>query len=197
MISSSGLKQEGYQESYMFPAYNIMIKWFILLGSNSDAICDLFQGVLMAWSTPKPKPGETKVWVDAMIKSARHALSRIYPSEGVNNSTMLDSRDSGLPFFVSERTVESREALLSWLGCCRVLEDWRCLVTKGGGMGFGDGDIKKGDKIALVSGLGLVLILRDAGGAKWKLVGKAYVHGFMNGEAWPSKEEDLEEIVLV
>lgn len=52
-----------------------------------------------------------------------------------------------------------------------------------------------GDKIALCRGSKLPLILRPLASGQWELVGCAYVHGLMNGEAW--NEELCQSIRVV
>jgi hypothetical protein len=54
---------------------------------------------------------------------------------------------------------------------------------------------KVGDKIALVRGGQLPLILRATPHGEWNLVGECYVHGIMNGEAFDINK--CEEIRIV
>jgi hypothetical protein len=56
--------------------------------------------------------------------------------------------------------------------------------------------VEAGDKIAIVAGLEMPLLLRPAEGG-YSLLSHIFVHGIMHGEAWPHRETDLEEIVLV
>lgn len=56
--------------------------------------------------------------------------------------------------------------------------------------------IQDGDRIALVGGLEMPLIVRLVEGG-YRLVTHAYVHGIMSGEAWPKSGDSLEEIVLL
>ena len=53
--------------------------------------------------------------------------------------------------------------------------------------------LQDGDRIAVVSGLEMPLLLRPVGAA-FKLLTHVYVHGIMHGEAWPDKDEDFQEI---
>jgi len=70
--------------------------------------------------------------------------------------------------------------------------------------------VQAGDKIAVVAGLEMPIILRpvvDGGGTVdgaqedgkrvYELVTHAYVHGIMYGEAWEDESAVLEEIILV
>lgn len=56
--------------------------------------------------------------------------------------------------------------------------------------------VEAGDKIAVVGGLEMPLLLRPVEGG-YRLLTHVYVHGIMHGEAWPEREEALEDIVLI
>ena len=56
--------------------------------------------------------------------------------------------------------------------------------------------VQSGDRIAVVSGLEMPLLLRPVEGG-YRLLTHVYVHGMMYGEAWPETVESLEEIVLI
>ena len=56
--------------------------------------------------------------------------------------------------------------------------------------------IRAGDKIALVSGLEMPLLLRPEQDG-YKLITHVYVHGVMHGEKWPESNRGLEDIVLL
>lgn len=58
--------------------------------------------------------------------------------------------------------------------------------------------MEAGDKVAIVSGLEMPLLLRpvEADGG-YKLISHAYVHGMMYGELWPDSEHELQDIVLL
>jgi hypothetical protein len=49
-----------------------------------------------------------------------------------------------------------------------------------------------GDCIAILSGGNLPFVLRPNGGESYRLVGPCYVHGIMDGEAFPDDLEELE-----
>jgi hypothetical protein len=49
------------------------------------------------------------------------------------------------------------------------------------------GSTKQGDKLVLLKGGKLAYVVRerrDAAQETWEMLGEAYVHGVMNGEAW-------------
>lgn len=58
----------------------------------------------------------------------------------------------------------------------------RFFVTKKGYIGIGPACMQEGDKVCLLSGAIVPFVLRSDG-AEHKLVGEAYVHGIMHGEA--------------
>ncbi|KAL2193330.1 heterokaryon incompatibility protein-domain-containing protein [Corynascus similis CBS 632.67] len=60
---------------------------------------------------------------------------------------------------------------------------------------FLPGAAKEGDAIALLEGGRVPFVLRSAGEGKWRLIGEAYVHGIMEGEAWDA--DKCNEICLV
>ncbi len=67
-------------------------------------------------------------------------------------------------------------------------------TTKEGYIGTASTTIEVGDRLALVSGVAVPLVLRKAeGGPDWyTLVCPAFVHGVMFGEKWPEVEDDAD-----
>jgi hypothetical protein len=63
-------------------------------------------------------------------------------------------------------------------------------------MGTCQGKISKGDVMVVVAGLSMPLILTPFGNL-FHLVGHAYSHGIMNGEAWPKDRNELRIITIV
>jgi hypothetical protein len=57
------------------------------------------------------------------------------------------------------------------------------------------GKARLGDVIVLLEGGIVPFILRPREDSRWELIGEAYVHGIMRGEAWD--EKGCEEIRLV
>ncbi|KAL1623110.1 hypothetical protein SLS54_004596 [Diplodia seriata] len=70
-------------------------------------------------------------------------------------------------------------------------------ITSYGYLGSGPDTMVEGDLVALVSGLPVPMILREAGDGSsgFTVVGPAFVHGLMKGEDW--NEDELKEVVLV
>ncbi|KAI7776255.1 hypothetical protein LA080_005542 [Diaporthe eres] len=68
----------------------------------------------------------------------------------------------------------------------RVTQQRRFFATKGGRIGLGPAHTKAGDAVAVAFYCPAPYILRWRGGGgegRWGLVGEAYVHGLMHGEA--------------
>lgn len=61
--------------------------------------------------------------------------------------------------------------------------------------------VQEGDRITLVEGMNLPMVLRpvdeEPTGKCFQLVTHAYVHGIMYGEAWDDPKHVLQEIELV
>jgi len=72
----------------------------------------------------------------------------------------------------------------------------RLVITSEGYMGTTPPMAKVGDRIVLVAGLSLPMIVRREGEGD-RLIGPAYIHGIMDGERWPEVESDLEWINFV
>ncbi|CAJ0542827.1 Ff.00g002730.m01.CDS01 [Fusarium sp. VM40] len=72
--------------------------------------------------------------------------------------------------------------------------------TEGGYLGTAPDEfsasLQVGDKIALISGLGVPVILRPAGNS-FQLVSHCYVHGLMGGEFWAKMNEELDSILII
>ena len=80
---------------------------------------------------------------------------------------------------------------------CRAIAGKRIFfVTSNGYIGTGPLSMRITDKVALLSGLRDPLILREAG-RHHEVVGAAYVHGIMEGEAWPEDEAKLLQMTLI
>ncbi|CAM1510975.1 Fc.00g084880.m01.CDS01 [Cosmosporella sp. VM-42] len=71
----------------------------------------------------------------------------------------------------------------------------RPFLTNNGYLGLGSESLYKGDDVWIVPGSPVPLVLRPAADA-WRVVGGAYVHGFMHGEALEAGLE-LQDISLV
>lgn len=59
----------------------------------------------------------------------------------------------------------------------------RLFRTQGNYLGIASQSLEKGDAVWVLAGAAVPIILRPLSNGNWKLVGEAYVHGIMNGEA--------------
>lgn len=55
---------------------------------------------------------------------------------------------------------------------------------------------KVGDCIVILTGGRLPFVLRHVGSSHYRLIGPCYVHGIMNGEAFPEHHEDLDNFAI-
>lgn len=69
-------------------------------------------------------------------------------------------------------------------------------VTSNGYIGTGPLSTGAGDKVAILSGFAAPLILRAIGPHR-QVVGAAYIHGIMQGEAWPEDQAKLVKVTLI
>jgi hypothetical protein len=69
-------------------------------------------------------------------------------------------------------------------------------ILNSGYMGVAFHIIQEDDRIFLLKGLHIPVVLRPRGD-EWLFVAPCYVHGVMDGEMWPKNEADLQDIVLV
>jgi hypothetical protein len=80
---------------------------------------------------------------------------------------------------------------------CRAIAGKRVFfVTSCGHIGASAPSIRILDKVAVLSGLRTPLILREVGN-NHEVLGEAYVHAIMEGEAWPEDEAMLQQIKLI
>jgi hypothetical protein len=70
-------------------------------------------------------------------------------------------------------------------------------TTTQGYIGTGPRGMKMGDVVVLITGLGLPMIVRETGEKRYMVVGAAHIHKVMEGDAWPSDDGEMREIVLV
>ncbi|KAK4448416.1 heterokaryon incompatibility protein-domain-containing protein [Podospora aff. communis PSN243] len=70
----------------------------------------------------------------------------------------------------------------------------KLFLTSTGHIGNGEVDVRPGDRVWLVPGLHLPLVLRPVAGGRYRSLGRAYLHGVMRGEA--IREARLEVIEL-
>jgi hypothetical protein len=80
--------------------------------------------------------------------------------------------------------------------CCTLMFGRKLLITGKGYVGLAPITAQKGDIIAILFGCSMPVILRRYGDKGYKLVGEAYVHGIMEGEAlgWLGEDQIHDEM---
>ncbi|KAL1873513.1 hypothetical protein Daus18300_003876 [Diaporthe australafricana] len=73
----------------------------------------------------------------------------------------------------------------------------RVFRTKMGFFGISNQALEKGDRVWILAGAETPFVLRNRKGDEWRVIGEAYVHGFMKGEAVRDVLGSLSNIVLV
>jgi hypothetical protein len=93
---------------------------------------------------------------------------------------------------------DSTSALgLNYHLCTRfIVPKLRPFATKKGYIGMGPLTIQEGDIVAIIIGLEAPMILRKSDDDKYEIVGEAYVHGIMDGEAMDAQDVMIGKIVL-
>jgi hypothetical protein len=72
----------------------------------------------------------------------------------------------------------------------------RFFTMKSGYMGLAEFSIESSDVVAVISGQQMPVVLRPKGTC-FEFVSVAYIHGMMDGEAWPEREGDLDLIEII
>ena len=73
----------------------------------------------------------------------------------------------------------------------------RFLFTHNGHMGMAPHEARKGDRICLLLGCRVPVVLREHKEGGYELIGEVYVHGIMNGEAMIKENHDkLEDFCI-
>ncbi|KAB8236834.1 Ankyrin and HET domain protein [Aspergillus alliaceus] len=73
----------------------------------------------------------------------------------------------------------------------------RLFVTERRYLGLGPASMVEGDEVWVIPGAGATFVLRPLEDGAFALIGEAYVHGVMNGEAVPDGDVNLSHIRLV
>ena len=63
------------------------------------------------------------------------------------------------------------------------------MVTADGIMALGPEEAQIGDRVCIIPGSEVPLLLRPLGDSQYNFVGELYVHGLMDGEFWKIMEE--------
>lgn len=73
----------------------------------------------------------------------------------------------------------------------------RLFRTKTGFFGISNQALQKGDSVWILAGAETPFVLRNRDGKKWLVVGEAYIHGVMEGEATENLLDSLSNILLI
>lgn len=95
-----------------------------------------------------------------------------------------------------EDRAEEFEAGESYLAPALTMEGRNIFLTSNGCMGKGPMSAKAGHSIWIVPGVNVPLILENVRPGRYRLVGEAFVHGIMYGEALKSGKVDFQEIEI-
>jgi hypothetical protein len=121
------------------------------------------------------------------------------PSFETMRAYIVDAADGLLPKPCDDMTRTDLEVIVSRVHYSldvhmsnRVL-----FVTSDQQLGKGPASMQSGDQVWLLRGAKVPYILRPLGLSKYELVGEAYIHGIMQGEAWTDDSESLTTITLV
>jgi len=88
-------------------------------------------------------------------------------------------------------------ASLSYYNALTCTRDRSLFLTNDGYLGIGSQSLQVGDTVWIVPGAGVPLILRStATRNRFSLLGRAYLHGFMDGEAVERRLMGMQEIIL-
>lgn len=80
------------------------------------------------------------------------------------------------------RGLKMETALMEYLAKRRVVR------TSQGYIGLCNCYTEVGDRLALIEGVCVPVVLRPASGGRWRIIGEAYVYGIMHGELWSSDQ---------
>jgi hypothetical protein len=80
--------------------------------------------------------------------------------------------------------IELDDATSRYASSARVqLIGWNVFVTEKGYLGLGPQHLQAGDVVSLIPGVEVPIVLRPGENGRYQLVGEAYLHGIMDGEA--------------
>ncbi|KAI8963419.1 heterokaryon incompatibility protein-domain-containing protein [Daldinia sp. FL1419] len=74
---------------------------------------------------------------------------------------------------------------------------WTFFKTNSGSFGAGAHAIAAGDKIAIIAGGCVPMVVRHVRGDQYRVISPVYICGIMQGEAWPAKPDRLTSIVII
>ncbi|KAI0377121.1 HET-domain-containing protein [Hypomontagnella monticulosa] len=139
---------------------------------------------------------------DSVVARGMEAVAQLDPSsanyleiiEAALDFDKIMSKSNTIPRAVIEILFKAQR--FDYTVCSR-LSEWAFLFLETGHIGRSYYNCREGDKIALLAGSTVPLVLREVGHNRYQFVSPAYIHGIMKGELWPTVEEGVEDIILV
>lgn len=145
---------------------------------------------------PTGEDKNTVVWKLLEADQAKNDMNITSFWESSYSRDLLCEPELSLPSsegdpFVKAMDSRRREDPQGYRNMCRAVVGRRCAFTDGGYIALVPDTTKKGDKVCLLKGLPVPVVVREVG-EKYSLVGDAYIHGLMMGEAF-ILDETLED----
>lgn len=145
---------------------------------------------------------EFNAWYNAMVTSDIEHMTKILELQGMS-ADLLQSEEflrkcmADIPAEVRTLMVISNRLVSGYHWTAILYSKLKCLfTTEYGYFGTAPDLVKPGDRVAVIAGLCMPMILRSVG-TGYELVTHAYVHGVMYGDVWPEDTSSLERITLV
>lgn len=126
----------------------------------------------------------------SMVLDASNAPDLIEDSPEGTTPTKEDARR------IMSEISRSRETALFQHYFGLISQGLTFFATEVGHMGTAMPVVQAGDCIALIGGLQVPFVLRSVG-KQWCILGPAYVHGIMDGEAWDDEEDMQQEFEII
>jgi hypothetical protein len=161
------------------PNFNLALQWLDDIQTLSKHCGNIYGGLPgvkdAIWRTPI---GDLEFTPEGKHQRASKSLEKCYQLcrsgilRAVVKSTELQQRKDDFTF-----------AARYWKLMATRCSNRRLFTSRRGYLGLGPAVILVGDIIAVILGLDTPLVLRRAGSDSYRIVGEAYVHGIMDGEA--------------
>ncbi|KAJ4297772.1 hypothetical protein N0V90_005667 [Kalmusia sp. IMI 367209] len=122
--------------------------------------------------------------ISTLTSLSSHTLSDSLPPPTLHPTSPSHRRTAYPPNTAADAESDDADTFLSrFLDTVRK-KSRRLMVTAGGHVGMAPCRGRTGDAVVVLFGCSIPLVLRRVGaGEAWVVVGEAYVHGYMNGEA--------------
>jgi hypothetical protein len=146
----------------------VFSQWIYWITGLPDA-CVLTDGNACGWNEPSGSRGDSR------------AMNNIRASQ--------DYRDT--------RTDRQNTDFLALEDAISHLRGYAFIILDSDYIGAAYQTCKEGDQVFLLAGAHCPMVLRPRGNGEYQFIAPAYIHGVMNGEAWPEDEEELQDLTLI